>query len=85
MNKTYSLILLIILLSGCTGLQKANGWYGATEAGVIAQRGYPEEKRNVAENVNIMVYPSAPGYKEFFTVKDGAVIKHDVRYQGGLF
>jgi hypothetical protein len=77
--------LLIVSLIGCAGLQRAHGWYGRTVDDVIAQRGYPMERRDLGRGAEVLVYPSMPTMNEFFISKDGRVVDHYVRYQGGLF
>lgn len=77
--------LLITVSIGCAGFQKAHGWYGKTMDEVIAQRGYPMERRDLGRGAEALIYPAAPTMNEFFIFKDGAVIDHYVRYQGGFF
>ena len=85
LHKYLIFFLLISVLIGCAGLQKAHGWYGRTIDDVIAQRGYPMERRDLGRGAEALIYPSIPTMNEFFIFKDGFVVDHYVRYQGGLY
>ena len=75
----------LLLLNACSSSGGINSWVGQAESSLLAQYGYPMEKREVGENAYVYIYPSGtPTFNYYFTVVNGRVTNARTQYEGGL-
>lgn len=75
-------LFLALFLTACAS---GPGIVGLTENQVVSQLGYPMQKNMLSENSHVLLYRSEPGFIRYVTIRNGVVVNHYVRYQGGFF